>query len=70
MVIKRKELVERNTVDRVALAPYPTGMPLIQLQSFPAMTFQDMNLEGTAWFFRGIFDQNLKDDGQLTLLIR
>lgn len=49
VLIQCKELVFRNTADRVVLAPRPTGVPSIPPESASKINIQDSNLEGTQW---------------------
>lgn len=62
VIIQCKELVKRNTADRVALAPWPTVVLLIPPESASGIEIQNKNLEETPWLFQAIIDHCLKED--------
>lgn len=69
-VIQRKELFQRSTADdKVALSPWPTGMPAIPPELPSTMDIQDRILRGAPWLFYRILDQYLNDDVQHEFLL-
>lgn len=65
--IQRKELVERNTAERVCFTLRSTGVPLISPETALGMDVQNKILESTFCFFNEILDHYLNCDDKLEL---
>lgn len=69
MAMQLNKLVESITGDRVALASRSASLPPIPAESASAAEYRNKKSRGPPWFFPGIVDHCLEEQGKAELLL-